>query len=43
MSGLVVVERLTEETVSKAVAELVNSGEYQAAFDGPYLGIPLEG
>ena len=34
-SDLVIVERLDRETVERTVADLIGSGEFEKAFDGP--------
>lgn len=35
-SDMIVVERLDRETVEQTVADLVQSGEFEKAFDGPH-------
>lgn len=35
-SNMIVVERLDRETIERAVADLMRSGEFEKAFDGPH-------
>lgn len=35
-SDMIVVERLDRETVERTVADLMRSGEFEKAFDGPH-------
>ena len=38
----VIVETLDRETIEKAVADLIESGEFETAFDGPHQESPGE-
>jgi len=35
-SDMIIVERLTFEIVSRTVSDLIDSGEFESAFSGPY-------
>lgn len=35
-SDMIVVERIDRETVERTVADLIQSGEFEKAFDGPH-------